>query len=139
MVVGTDYSAASMASGEISRKAAITLEEHRKILAGERNEELRAYYEMLWYLGGSQSDVASLLAEDVDWKNRTIAYSRMKTGSHALIRFGESVRRILQSRPKKGLLFPQIAAWKESDRAKAFFRRRALVGVSGVIRVTVAK
>jgi integrase len=116
-------------------KRAITFEEHQKIIAGERNEEWRAYYGLLWHLGGSQSDVAALRAEEVDWKNRTIAYSRMKTGSHALIRLGESVGRILQSRPEKGLLFPQIAAWKESDRAKAFSRRRALVmQVSGAIK-----
>ncbi|HXT13802.1 MAG TPA: tyrosine-type recombinase/integrase [Candidatus Angelobacter sp.] len=117
---------------KFQEKRAITLDEHQKILAGERNEEWRAFYEMLWHLGGSQSDVATLQAENVDWKNRTIAYSRMKTGSHALIRFGESVGRILQSRPRKGLLFPQIGSWKESDRAKAFSRRRALVGINGI-------
>jgi integrase len=117
---------------KFQEKRAITLEEHQKIIAGERNEVLRGYYEMLWHLGGSQSDVAALRAEDIKWKTRTISYARMKAGSNVLIRFGESVARIVQCRPKKGLLFPQIAAWKESDRAKAFSRRRKLVGVYGV-------
>jgi integrase len=39
---------------------------------------------------------------------------------------------MLKSRPAKGCLFPQIAPWKHSDRAKAFIRRCKLVGVSGV-------
>lgn len=113
-------------------KRAITLEEHLKIVAGESNAELRDFYELLWHLGGSQSDMALLRAEDVDWTDRTISYARMKTDSNALIRLGETAVRILQSRPKTGCLFPQIARWKESDRAKAFIRRCRLVGVSGV-------
>ena len=56
----------------------------------------------------------------------------MKTGSNAMICFGDVAAGILRSRPKKGFLFPQIAQWKETDRAKAFLRRRKLVGVSGV-------
>ena len=113
-------------------KRGITFEEHQKILAREHNPELHAYYEMLWHLGGSQTDMASLRAEDVDWPNQTISYARMKTGSQAMIHFGDAVANILQSRPAKGYLFPQIVCWKESDRAKAFSRRCTLVGVSGV-------
>lgn len=117
---------------KFQEKRAITLEEHQKVIADERNDELRAYYELLWHLGGSQTDVATLSAEDVNWKCRTLSYARVKSGSNAIIRFGENVARILQSRPKKGLLFPRISAWKESDRAKAFSRRRTRAGVSGV-------
>lgn len=64
-----------------------------------------------------------LRAEDVDWHTRAIAYSRKKTGSEALIHFGDTVAAILKSRPEAGYLFPQIACWKESDRGKAFIRR----------------
>jgi hypothetical protein len=113
-------------------KRAITWEEHRKIMAGESNAELRDYYEILWHLGGSQTDMASLRAEDIDWPDQTIAYERMKTGSRAMIRFGAAVEEILERRPATGFLFPQIVQWKESDRAKAFIRRLRLVGVSGV-------
>jgi hypothetical protein len=87
---------------------------------------------MLWHLGGSQTDVASLRAEDIDWTYRTISYARQKTGSQALIRFGDEVAKILHSRPATGYLFPQIVLWKESDRGKAFIRRLRLAGVSGV-------
>jgi integrase len=117
---------------EFKEKRAITWQEHQKIIAGERNPEWRAYYEILWNLGGSQTDMARLKAEDIDWKARTIAYARVKTNSLALIRFDEAVEAILRERPASGYLFPQIAEWKHSDRAKAFIRRCKLIGVSGV-------
>jgi len=117
---------------KFKEKRGITREEHQKIVAGESNAELRDYYELLWQLGGSQTDMASLRGEDIDWTNHTISYARMKTGSQAMIRFGDSVAQILQRRPGTGYLFPQIVQWKESDRAKAFIRRLRLVGVSGV-------
>ncbi len=41
-------------------KRGITWEEHQKILVGEKNEELIAFYQLLWNLGGSQTDIASL-------------------------------------------------------------------------------
>jgi integrase len=113
-------------------KRAITWEEHQKILAGEHNPEWRAYYEILWHLGGSQTDMAKLMAEDIDWTTRAISYARVKTNSLALIRFDDVVEAILKSRPASGYLFPQIARWRHSDRAKAFIRRCKLVGVSGV-------
>jgi integrase len=117
---------------QFKEKRGITWAEHQKILAGESNEELRDYYELLWHLGGSQTDMASLRAEDIDWTCQTISYARMKTGSQAMIRFGDAMGQILQRRPATGYLFPQIVQWKESDRAKAFIRRLRLVGVSGV-------
>src|SRR5437016_7729997 len=76
--------------------------------------------------------MASLCAEDIDRTNQTVSYARLKTGSQAMIRFGGSVAKILESRPVTGYLFPQIVRWKESDRAKAFIRRCRLVQVSGV-------
>jgi integrase len=117
---------------EFKEKRGITFEEHQKIVAGESNAELRDYYELLWHLGGSQTDMATLTAECIDWTAKTISYARMKTGSQAMIRFGDGVAELLRSRPVSGELFPQVARWKESDRAKAFIRRCRLVGVSGV-------
>lgn len=117
---------------EFKEKRGITWEEHQRIVAGESNAELKDYYELLWNLGGSQTDMASLRAEDIDWTNHTISYARMKTGSHALVRFGDTFAQLLKRRPATGYLFPQIVKWKESDRAKAFIRRCRLVKVSGV-------
>jgi len=117
---------------EFKEKRGVTWTEHQKIIAGESNAELREYYKLLWHLGGSQTDMASLAAENIDWTAKTISYARMKTGSQAMIHFGDGVAEILRARPASGLLFPQVAKWKESDRAKAFIRRCRLVGVSGV-------
>ena len=113
-------------------KRAITWTEHQNILLSEKNPEWKAYYEMLWHLGGSQTDIARLTAEDIDWDSQTISYTRRKTKSQARIRFDEPVEAILRSRPATGYLFPQIALWPHSDRAKAFIRRCKLAGVCGV-------
>jgi hypothetical protein len=113
-------------------KRGITLEEHRKIVAGERNAEWRAFYELLWNVGGAQSDVAQLRAEDVDWTQRLISFARRKTRSVVQLHFGEQVAALLRSLPSSGPLLPHVGAMKESDRAKAFIRRCKLAGVSGV-------
>jgi Nucleotidyl transferase AbiEii toxin, Type IV TA system len=51
-------------------KRGITLEEHTRIVEREHNPERKAFYKMAWHLGASQSDLASLKAEDVDWDNQ---------------------------------------------------------------------
>jgi integrase len=117
---------------EFKEKRGITQAEHASILAAERNPEWRAYYQVLWHLGGAQSDVANLRAEQVDWGMNVISFNRMKTGSVVLFHFGPAITGILNDLPGEGLLFPRIARMKESDRAKAFIRRCALAGVSGV-------
>ncbi|MBI3852679.1 MAG: hypothetical protein HY298_20685 [Verrucomicrobia bacterium] len=58
---------------DIREKRGVTLQEHRRILAGERNAEWRAYYNVLWHVGGSQSDIANLCAEDVNWDDNVIS------------------------------------------------------------------
>ena len=99
------------------QKRAITFEEHLKILASEQNPEFRAFYELLWHLGGSQTDTANLTAEDIDWRDKTIAYSRMKTGSNVVIHFGPTVEEILKALPQHGPLFPKIRLGREAENA----------------------
>jgi integrase len=113
-------------------KRAITFDEHQKIITRELNPATRAYYELLWHLGGAQTDVATLTAEDVDWQDRTIAYRRSKTGVMSLISFGEQVAAILKGLPSSGELFPALARLHERHRAKMFIKRLATVGISGV-------
>lgn len=113
-------------------KRGITKEEHEKILAGERNSEWRAYYNLLWHLGGSQSDVANLRAEDADWEMKVISFNRMKTGSVVQLHFGETLSNILSDLPGAGHIVPHIARMKGTDRSKAFTRRCLHVGVAGV-------
>ncbi len=113
-------------------RRAITLLEHRTIVAREGNPEVRDYYELLWYLGGSQSDIATLRAEDVDWDDLTVSYRRHKTGATVLISFGAEVTPILQRRPTVGFLFPRVARMQENHRAKQFIKRLVTVGLTGV-------
>lgn len=113
-------------------KRAVTLEEHQRVVAGEKNPEWRAFYNLLWHLGGAQTDIANLRAENVNWKEKVISFRRRKTGTPVRIRFGDEVAGILRELSDSGLLLPSIAVMKHSDRGIAFTRRCKLVGVSGV-------
>ena len=113
-------------------KRAITFAEHTKIINRERNPATRAFYQILWHLGGSQTDIATLTAEDIDWKNRTISYRRHKNSHYSLISFGDAVAAILKTLPANGQLFPALARIHERHRAKLFFKRLATVGLSGI-------
>jgi len=113
-------------------KRGITLEEHQRIAAREPNEETHAFYETLWHLGGSQSDIANLRAEDIDWNDRVISFFRRKTGTAVQIAFGDSLAAILQKRPHDGFLFPRLAPMHEKHRAKEFNRRCKGLGIAGV-------
>ena len=134
-------------------KRAITAEEHRRILdaetaAAERNqgsrnsdrphyEERRDFYELLWHTGASQSDAACLMAEDVDWNQRTICYSRRKLKGRggikpALIRFGAEVEVILKRRPAAGPLFSYLRTVRAGDRATEFKQRCDGLEIKGV-------
>jgi hypothetical protein len=43
-------------------RRAITFEEHQRNIERERNPAILAYYQFLWHLGGSQTDIAELTA-----------------------------------------------------------------------------
>jgi integrase len=113
-------------------KRAITLDEHKRIVAIENNSERKIFYEICWHIGGSQSDVATLKAENIDWQNRTIDFFRMKTGGKVELVFDMELEKLLNSLPKTGFLFPKLATVKESDRATEFRRRCKKLGISGI-------
>jgi integrase len=113
-------------------KRAITLEEHEKIVSIEWLPERKAYYQLLWHLGGAQTDIALLTADDIDWASKTIAYERNKTGVVALLHFGPSIEQVLRELPSKGLLFPRIAEMHEKHRAAEFKRRCYRLEIQGV-------
>jgi integrase len=113
-------------------KRAITMEEHQLIIEREKNPERRNFYELCWHLGGSQSDIANLKAEDIDWANQTIAYARQKTGSLAMIHFGPEIEAVLRRLPAAGLLFPYLQTVRSGDRATEFKQRCEGLGIKGV-------
>lgn len=113
-------------------KRAITREEHQIIVEREQNPERRDFYELCWHLGGSQSDIASLDAEQIDWRNGVIGYARKKTGSLAFIHFGEEIAAVLRRRPEAGPLFPYLRRVRAGDRATEFKQRCDGLGIRGV-------
>ena len=117
---------------EYGTKRAITLEEHGWIVEREHNSERRAYYELCWYLGGSQGDVANLNAEDIDWDNRVVSYRRQKTKTVALQHFGPQVAALFHQLPQSGSLFPYLCGVRPSDRATEFRQRCRGLGIEGV-------
>ena len=114
------------------KKRAIELSEHRDIVERETNPERRAFYELAWYIGASQSDIAFLEAENVDWEDHVISYARQKSGEQAFIRFGKEVERILSDLPSTGPLFPYLRTVRACDRATEFKQRCKGLGIHGV-------
>ena len=113
---------------EFKEKRGITLAEHLAIVAREQNPERKAFYKLAWCLGASQSDLAFLEAENVDWDNHVISYKRMKTGTVAIMRFDEDMAEILRDLPGHGPLFPYLRSVRSGDRATEFKQRCAGLG-----------
>jgi integrase len=106
---------------EFKPKRALTLEEHQRILAAEKNPERNLYYQLLWEVGASQSDAAALTAENIDRETKTLTYFRLKTGEQAQMSIGKSLAALLDQLPQLGPLFPNIYAGKSSLRASEFY------------------
>jgi integrase len=111
---------------------AITWEEHCRIIERERNQERRDFYELCWHFGGSQTDIASLYAEDVDYENRSFWYARRKTGNLAGTRIGPKAWEVIQRLPRSGPFFPYLITVREADRATEFKQRCKGLGIKGV-------
>lgn len=112
-------------------KRAITLEEHRRIIAAETNRERNLYYQLLWEVGASQSDAAALTAEDIDRVSNTLSYARMKTGTPARLAISRNLAVILAELPKSGLLFPNIHSAKANIRSADFYYLCKKVKIKG--------
>lgn len=117
---------------EFKEKRSITQAEHLAIVARENNPERKAFYKLAWHLGASQSDLAFLNAEDVDWDNHVISYKRMKTGTIAIMRMDEDMAEILRDLPGSGPLFPYLRTVRSGDRATEFKQRCEGLGIKGV-------
>lgn len=113
-------------------RRAITLEEHVRVVNRERNAERRVFYQLLWHLGASQSDLALLNAEDINWDDRLITYRRRKTGQLARLHFGKEVEGLLGLLPTTGPLFPYLATVRSCDRATEFKQRCEGLNIKGV-------
>jgi len=117
---------------QFKEKRAITREEHLAIVARETNPERRAFYQLAWHLGASQSDLAFLEAENVDLENHSISFARKKTGSVAVMRIDHEVAEILKDLPGNGPLFPYLRTVRAGDRSTEFHQRCVGLGITGV-------
>ena len=113
-------------------KKAITEEQYLRIIDREQNPEKRAFYQLLWHLGGSQTDIATLTVEAIDWPTRTINFPRKKNQQTCAQRFGDECAAILETLPKHGPLLPSIARLGEGDRATYFTLRCRTLGIQGI-------
>lgn len=111
---------------------AITKAEHEAIVEREQNPERKAFYEMLWHIGGSQSDIANLEAEDFNLSESTMSFNRLKTGSTSVQAIGSCLSELLKRLPKSGKLFPYLSNVRESDRATEFKQRCQLLKIQGI-------
>ena len=80
----------------------------------------QVYYQMLWHVGGAQTDVAKLTAEDVDRYDHTISYRRKKTDALVTLTLGSEALKVLDTLPKSGPLFPRLAQLSASERSSWF-------------------
>jgi len=113
-------------------KRAVTWEEHGRIINREQNVERRDFYELCWHLGGSQSDIACLKAEDFDYLNHSFCYARRKTANMGGTKLGAMAWAIIERRPRTGPLFPYLSQVREADRATEFKQRCAGLAIKGV-------
>jgi integrase len=113
-------------------KRAITGAEHQAIVEREGNVERKAFYQLAWQTGASQTDLAYLEADNIDWEHRVISFARKKTGSIALLRFDEETAQILGALPANGPLFPYLRSVRAGDRATEFKQRCDGLGIKGV-------
>ena len=122
-------------------KRGINEEEHVLIIDREKNLERRDFYELCWFLAGSQGDIANLDNEDIDWDDRLVCYNRKKMLQRmqenpdlkpTITKFGKKVDEVLRRRPAKGPLFPYLSTVRSSDRATEFKQRCKGLGIKGV-------
>jgi integrase len=113
-------------------KRAITLAEHQAILTHESNPDRKAFYQLCWLLGASQSDLAFLEAGNVDWAIRVISFARQKTQTVSMIHFGDEVEAVLRTLPATGPFFPKLRPLNSGHRATEFTRVCHRAGVKGV-------
>jgi integrase len=113
-------------------KRAITADQYQQIIGREQNPQKLAFYQLLWHLGGSQTDIACLTAEAIDLTTRTVHFPRKKNQQTCSQRFGDECAAILETLPKLGFLLPSIARLGEGDRATYFTHRCRSLGIQGI-------
>ncbi len=102
----------------------ISREQHEAVLKFTPKKEYRIYFELLWHTGGSQTDIASLHAEDINWGTRRLYYERQKLRSkgqcNACLVIGKALEAILLQFPKEDPSSPTSGRSRKASAATAF-------------------
>ena len=113
---------------EYGHRKGITRAQHEAILQVTPNAEYRLFFELLWHTGGSQSDIAALTSEDIDWDSCRLYYPRKnlkdRDQGNACLVIDEELERVLKKLPSSGSLFPHLRILNESRRSNYFWARR---------------
>jgi hypothetical protein len=106
------------------RPKAVTVEQHHALIAAVKDPEFRHFLQMLWEIGGSQTDTARLHWDNIDLVNRRLTYTRQKLESvdqgSVVIAIGDGLMALLRELPQQGYLFPHLAPQAEVTRASRF-------------------
>lgn len=106
------------------RTKAVTEEQHLRMIAAIKDAEFRHYLEMLWLMGGAQTDTARLHRDNIDLIERRMTYDRQKLASsgkgRVVIAIGEALMNLLSKLPREGYLFPNLAEQTDDVRASRF-------------------
>ena len=117
-------------------KRAITSEQHRRIMEAEPDLERRQYYQMLWFSGGAQTDVAHFHSDCLDKATLTIFFQRKKMRTrdrgHCRIPIGEEIQALLDQLPAEGWFFPEVRSESSTQRAAKFKRLCSKLGIMDV-------
>ena len=113
-------------------KRALTWSEHQAILTREPQFRAQAFYQLAWHLGASQTDIAFLEADSIDWEQLAITFTRQKTGTPVIMSFDEETAALLKALPKSGPLFPYLRTVRAGERATEFKQRCEGLGIKGV-------
>jgi integrase len=109
---------------------AITLDEHRVLVANIRGINWARYLELLWATGASQSDAAGFRLEFI--KNGVLEYRRMKTGSRAALKLTPKALDIVAAATlgrETGFILPSIQRLSNDRRADHFRKWCIRLGV----------
>ncbi len=112
---------------------AITLDEHRVLVANIHGIHWSRYLELLWETGASQGDAAGFRLEFI--KNGVLEYRRQKTGSRAAFQLSEKAQQIVVAATlgrETGFILPSIQRLCSKDRAHLFRKQCKRLGVEGV-------
>jgi hypothetical protein len=117
---------------------AITVEQHRRLVNAEKDEEFARYLEILWETGGAQTDIACLHRDNIDLFNKRLTFNRRKLERRSLgevaIVIGDELQRVLSQLPATGFLFPNLV--KQDDKVRAS-RFRKVADRQGFTEITL--